>query len=431
MTTQATPTQCQDAMRLIQSARQAITDDRQRQVINALFTGMVLRLEPETGVASLAKIPAPLRKLPLLHCAAAGDPPAPAVAIYIRSQVAAWGELGDDEAALAVWAGVAPAAVGMGQGAAGQLDAYSIASRVLAWGVPEDFEAACSWIDAHVDGLAADAAAGRLIRSRKPLPPGAATERVAMISDPAIRLEALVQVATKTRADAEYGARWTKLASDALASLGPAAPNALQQAAAVAAVLAPEQAKTWLSEGVAASAGLPIETRAIRARWAALAAARLGFETWKAEVEGFFADRAWYGLKDKREALAVDVLGVVEEVTDLVVHVDAAQNVIREPLHHLKIPIWRAVALSLLLPLSARTPGRHPAALMMEIGPELMAVYEDVDTAGAYLPDIIKRAADAEPIIGLGLCRAIPTPTLQAFAAIHLYERFVSCPSSS
>jgi hypothetical protein len=417
----------QATMALIQDGRRSIALPVERQTMNALFIGIALRVEPDIGVPMLDKIPLPLRKMALLHAAHGGRPPSPALAEYTRAFVLASGEaLGDDEAALGLWAGLAPSDVGFGEvpAAARTYDTHNIASRMLTWGVPADSGAARRWIAQHLDGLAADAAKGTLVSTRTDLPAADATELVSEIATPRIRLDALVQVAA--RADqvtaAAFGPRWQTLATTTLDALGEPDASHLAMAAATVGASAPSAAKAWLDAASNAIAKLPLDKRPVPLRWVALACARLGFARWSTLVDATFADRTLFGLKDNREILAVDVIGVVDRVSDLDTQLDAAQNVIREQLRRLKTPLWRAVVLSLLLPMIAKTPGRHPGSVGLELATELKRVSAERDIAGRYLPALLDRAFDADAALAFELCRQVSDPTLRTFGAIHLYE---------
>ncbi|MFO0745073.1 MAG: hypothetical protein U1F43_05260 [Myxococcota bacterium] len=126
-----------------------------------------------------------------------------------------------------------------------------------------------------------------------------------------------------------------------------------------------------------------------------------------------------------RDALLVDALGTARQLPDLLAAADAVHETFRDVLRRLRDPLWKAVALSLLVPLSAVAPGRTPATIVAELVPLLRQIGADAsqrDELGRQLPALVERVAPHGEAALVQVFQQLPDPTLRAFGLTHLLE---------
>ncbi|MFO0745072.1 MAG: hypothetical protein U1F43_05255 [Myxococcota bacterium] len=94
-----------DLQALAERAVAAIAAPPERGALASMVVAALLRSDPARGLPRLDALPPPYRKLALLR-AAQGGAPSPALAARAQAELATWEALGDDEAALGLWAGL-------------------------------------------------------------------------------------------------------------------------------------------------------------------------------------------------------------------------------------------------------------------------------------------------------------------------------------
>ncbi|MCC6624994.1 MAG: hypothetical protein IT385_27350 [Deltaproteobacteria bacterium] len=435
-----------DARALVTSAI-AATEARSRPALEALWVGARLRAGDGDPAELLGSVPASLQALSLGYVARAGRAPGAALAAEARAIVRRWrgerGALSDDEAALGLWAGLAPGEVGMGQVRPGlaALDQYSLARRMLAWGVPATFGEAARWIDAHLTGRAWDAGIATAVQLRRPRVEEAVA-LVARVGDPVLRFDAAVYLAIPPPAPSALppapalegpgGIGTFGAASEQVVSLGCAAFDALEarareqptlraKRAALVAGVAPDEARAALVPLVIAR-GTPLVWLGASAetapRWGAIAAARCGFEVWRPWVEACIEARGNYALGERREALLVDVLAAARHLPDLEARRDAVLGVFRDALPRWRGPLWRALAWCEAIALGG---GAGVGPMVNEALARLREARGHA-ALGAHLPDLVRALAPHAPERLSEVLGMIGDPGLRALGAMMLYE---------